>query len=226
LPADLIANGAVPQTTLIMILMLPVIGTILGISKHVIGFKSLGLYAPIILTYAYFELGLSSGQDNWFQQFWYGVKVGLILTLIVFITSYFAHIVTKAIRLHYFPKIALVLTAVAASVYLLIILADLTDKNTFLSTGFLPIILIATVSEQFVGVLAQKNLKTAASLTFSTILVAIFAFSLVIYNDFQDLIINRPYLLLITLVLNVAVGKFTGLRISEYMRFKDILNKK
>jgi len=51
LPADLIANGAVPQTTLIMILMLPVIGTILGISKHVIGFKSLGLYAPIILTF-------------------------------------------------------------------------------------------------------------------------------------------------------------------------------
>jgi hypothetical protein len=225
LPADLIANGVVPQTTLIMILMLPVIATILGISRHVIGFKSLGLYAPIVLTYAYFEIGLSSGQTKWASQFWYGVKVGLLLTFIVFITSYLAHTATKLVRLHYFPKIALVLTAVATSVYIMIILADQTDKNTFLTTGFLPIILIATVSEQFVGILAQKNLKTAASLALTTMLVSILTFSLVIYKGFQDLVIDHPYILLITVVLNIIVGKFTGLRIMEYFRFKDILDK-
>lgn len=225
LPTDLIANGTVPQATLIMILMLPVIATILGFARHVIGLKSLGLYAPLILTYAYFQLGLTSGKATWGGQVWYGLKLGILLTIIVFVTTYITHIATKKIRIHYFPKIALVLTSVAISTYILIIFADLTDKQTFLNTGFLPIILIASVSEQFVSMLNKKDLDTTLSLSITTMIITAAAFSLIIYKPFQDLIIERPYLLLLTILANILIGRFTGLRALEYLRFQDILDE-
>lgn len=225
LPSELIANGTVPSETMIMIIMLPVIGTVLGFARHVIGIRSLGLYAPIILTYAYFQLGLSSGRESWSQQTIYGLKVGLLLTIIVFATSSIAHIITKAMRLHYFPKIALVLTSVAISVYIMILAADWADKGTLLNSGFLPIILIATVSEQFVSMLSKKNFKTALSLGATTALLSGVIFSLVIYKPFQDLLIDYPYLLGLTIVANILLGRFTGLRISEYIKFAPILNK-
>jgi len=225
LPTTLIDNGTIPQGTLIMVIMLPVIATMLGFARHIIGIKSLGLYAPIILTYAYFRLGLSAQGETWSDQVYYGIKVGLILSATVLLTSYLAHIITKQLRVHYFPKIALVLTAVATSVYVLIIIADLTDKQTFQYTGFLPIILIATISEQFVSILAKKNLRVATSLTITTVLLSMATFSLVIFEPFQNLFLDYPYLIIVTILINMLIGRFTGLRISEYLRFKDILNQ-
>ncbi len=225
LPEALINNGVIAQNTIIMIMMLPIIATIIGFVRHIIGLKSLGLYAPIILTFAYFQLAVSIPSEKWIDRALYGFKIGIILTLVVFITSYIAHWLTKKIRLHYFPKIALILTAVAFSFYILIIIAHFTQKTTFLKSGFLPMILIATVSEQFVAIFVKKHFKTTFKLASTTVITSYMAFLLVIYQPFQNLLILHPYLIFITIIFNFVIGKFTGLRITEYIRFKSILRK-
>lgn len=223
LPAALIDDGVITRITLLMIIMLPIVGTIIGFTKHVIGLKSLGLYAPIVMTYAFFRIGLSSGEADWTSQVLYGLKVGVTLTAIVFITSMLSHMVTKKMRLHYSPKIALVLTTVAASMYIAILAADYFKMTTFLEGSFVPIVLLSTVSEQFVATMAQKNIKTAINLTLTTGIVSLMTFALIIYEPFQNLIIDYPYLLLATVVLNLLIGKFTGLRVLEYFRFQEVI---
>lgn len=225
LPEELIETGNISQETLIMIIMLPVIATILGFTRHVIGIKSLGLYAPIILTYAFLELGLSSSDTTWEGKALYGLKYGLILTIVVFIVSFITNIITKKMRLHYFPKIALVLSTVALSIYLLLVLANAVDKYGLLHIGFLPVILISTVSEQFVSIMAKKNLQTALSLAITTVVISAGIFIITIFEPFQRLLIEQPYLLLVTIILNILIGKFTGLRALEYLRFRDILEQ-
>jgi len=225
LPQTLINDGIVSEQTLIMVLMLPVVGTILGFARHIIGIKSLGLYAPIILTYAFFELGLTSSSNSWSSKVIHGLKYGIILTAIVFISTYLAHEITRKLRLHYFPKVALVLSVVAVFIYAAILIASWTDKEGFLTIRFLPVILIATVSEQFVSMMSKKNSKTALSLAATTLLIAAMTFGLIIYEPFQDLLIKYPYLIFITVLINILIGRFTGLRVLEYFRFRDILNK-
>lgn len=225
LPADLIATGNISQETVVMVLMLPVIGTILGFARHIIGIKSLGLYAPIILTYAYLELGLSSSSETWIGKAVYGLKYGLILTIVVFIVSYLTNYVTKKLRLHYFPKIALVLSTVAISIYCLLIAANAIDKYGLLNISFLPVILISTVSEQFVSIMSKKNIKAATSLAITTVLISASVFLIAIIEPFQEVLIKYPYLLLVTVVLNVLIGRFTGLRALEYVRFREILKE-
>jgi len=223
LPAALIDGGVITRITLLMIIMLPIVGTVIGFTKHVLGLKSLGLYAPIVMTYAFFRIGLSSGQNDWIDQVFYGFKVGVTLTVIVFLTSLVSHQITKKMRLHYSPKIALVLTAVAASMYIVILMADYFEMDTFLEGSFVPIILLSTVAEQFVAIMAQKNVKTAINLTITTGIVSFITFALIIYEPFQNLIIDYPYLLLLTIMINLVIGKFTGLRLLEYIRFQQVI---
>ncbi len=225
LPKELVETGNISQETLIMIIMLPVIATILGFVRHIIGIKSLGLYAPIILTYAYLELGLSSSDTTWEGKALYGLKYGLILTIIVFIISYITNAITRRIRLHYFPKIALVLSTVALTIYLLMVAANAFNKFGLLNIGFLPVILISTVSEQFVSLMSKKNIATAISLAITTVTMSAGIFIITIFEPFQDILIDYPYLLLLTIILNILIGRFTGLRASEYIRFKDILDR-
>ncbi|MBD3279962.1 hypothetical protein GF389_00370 [Candidatus Dojkabacteria bacterium] len=225
LPAALIDEGIITRVTLLMIIMFPIVGTIIGFTKHVIGLKSLGLYAPIVMTYAFFRIGLSSGHEDWIDQIIYGFKVGITLTIIVFVTSLIAHVITKRMRLHYSPKIALVLTTVAASMYIVILAADYFEMTTFLEGSFVPIVLLSTVSEQFVATMAQKNIKTAVNLTVTTGIVSFLTFMMIVYRPFQDLIIDYPYLLLLTLLINLIIGKFTGLRVLEYFRFQEVYPK-
>lgn len=225
LPSALIEDGLITRITLLMIIMLPIVGTIIGFTKHIIGFKSLGIYAPIVMTYAYFRIGLSSGENIWINQVIYGLKVGVTLTIIVFLTTALAHIITKRVRLHYSPKVALILTTVAISMYIVILIAEYMNMQTFLEGSFVPIVLLSTISEQFVSIMAQKNIKTAFSLTLTTIIISFLTFSLIIYEPFQDLVIEYPYILLSTIILNLIIGRFTGLRLLEYFRFKDILNQ-
>ncbi len=225
LPSELIESGNIDQEILIMIIMLPVIATILGFTRHVIGIKALGLYAPIIITYAFLELGLGSNDPSWEGKAIHGLKYGIILTFVVFVTSALTHILTKKLRIHYFPKIALVLTTVAIVIYLLLVFANETGRLGLLSIGFIPVILISTVSEQFVSIMAKKNLKIAVSLAITTVIISSLVFVITIFEPFQKLLINYPYLLILTILINIAVGRFTGLRASEYIRFKDILNK-
>ncbi|MBN1331760.1 hypothetical protein JW978_02630 [Candidatus Dojkabacteria bacterium] len=223
LPAALIDEGIITRVTLLMIIMLPIVGTVIGFTKHVIGLKSLGLYAPIVMTYAYFQIGLSSGHSSWIDQVFYSFKVGIALTIVVFLTTLLAHKVTKLMRLHYSPKIALVISTVAISMYLVIIVARYLDLETFLESSFIPIILLSTVSEQFVVTMAQKNIKTAFSLTLTTTIISFCTFALIIYGPFQNLMIDYPYLLILTFPLNIMIGKFTGLRLLEYFRFQNVI---
>ena len=70
--------------------------------------------------------------------------------------------------------------------------------------------------------MAQKNVRKAVNLTLTTTIVSFATFALIIYEPFQNLIIDYPYLILLTVVINLVIGKFTGLRLLEYFRFQEV----
>jgi len=64
-------------------------------------------------------------------------------------------------------------------------------------------------------------------ITFETLLIAVLC-SLIIGSELiQKFVILRPEMTLIGVALiNLAIGKYTGLRFLEYLRFKDLLDPK
>jgi hypothetical protein len=64
----------------------------------------------------------------------------------------------------------------------------------------------------------------AVMLTIETILLSLFCFYLTSWQWLQNIILKYPFgVLLFTLAVNILLGRWTGLRLTEYIRFRKII---
>ena len=154
-----------------------------------------------------------------------GLKYGLFITAIVFISSYISYKIIQPLALHYYSKLAIVTTNVTISLLLVLFLLDLIDKEGILRVDIFSLILIASISERFTNLLASKQTTTALMLSLQTILLGLICFFVISTGTIQSTFLNYPWLILLTFPINYIIGKFTGLRLTEIFRFKDLLDK-
>jgi hypothetical protein len=211
------------QRSLLLILTLPLVATITGIFKHVIGIKTLSIYAPIVLTFAFYEMGFIEADGK--SDFIRGLKFGLVLYLIVFLSSALIYKLVRSFRMHYVPKNALILTGVVSSIILSLFLGTLIfEKKGLIYLDVFSIIMIATLSETFVSSLGRKSFTNTSKLAIQTLLTAVLSYAIISLDQSRNLIINYSIILIFALlIINLYIGRFLGLRLSEYWRFKELL---
>jgi len=94
-------------------------------------------------------------------------------------------------------------------------------------------LILSTLVEKFVSVKSTKGLSSAAALMTSTIIVAIVAYFVVggeidlgitTFNFpwVKSAIMGYPELVFLLIPFNIALGKWTGLRVIERIRFREI----
>jgi hypothetical protein len=196
----------VSSEMIILLLMLPVILTIVTFLKQVIGVTTFGLYTPSVITLSFVALG------------W---KIGLALLCVILIAGYMMRALMSRYRILYIPKIAIILTV--TSIVLLLVLAVAAGFGITLAPNTIFILLImTTLSEEFMSVKAEMGLRSAIFAVGETVLVSIICFSIVQWAVITSFIFAYPELIILTLVINVFLGKWTGLRLSEVVRFREI----
>jgi hypothetical protein len=95
-------------------------------------------------------------------------------------------------------------------------------------------VILSTLVEKFVSIKTEKGLLTAVILMLETIVVSIFAyfivggeinlgFATIQLDTIRNLILNYPESTLLLLVLNFLLGKWSGLRLLEYIRFREVI---
>lgn len=216
----LITEQGIPQSSILLMLLLPIVATIISAWRQIIGLKTFGIYAPIVMTFAFYSLGLTEENGvNLIQ----GLKYGLALSLVVFVSASIAHEFTKRIRLHYLPKMSIVLSLVAVSVFATLVFAGYMNKGGFLSVDTYPLLLLITVSEQLISIYIKKGRKSAYVLSIGTILFSTLTFILISWKSFHAFLLTYPYVPLLTIILNFLIGTWKGFRIKEYFRFKSLL---
>lgn len=211
-------DSGIPANTVILILMLPVIATIVSFMKQIIGITTFGVYTPTIITLTFWILGL---------------KVGLLTLLIMVLVGTGARFVLKRFRLLYIPKMAVVLTAVALAILAMLIISirfNLFDAQ-FFSLSIFPMLILSALTEKFVNIQTGKGFRQAIILTLETVLVSIIAY-IAIGGEFfwklkftalQSFMLAYPEIIIIIIVINIFLGRWTGLRLLEYVRFREVL---
>lgn len=220
---DLLQYFEVERQALVVLLMLPIVTTIVGIARHIVGAKSLGIYAPIVLTFSFYALGLNNRYEE-YSDIEAGLKYGFSFLLVVLATTMVGTVSVKRARMHYFPKVSLGMSFVALGLVVSLIFADIIGREGLSSVNSFAVLMIASVSEQFSSTMFKKNLKTTLMITLETTLISVFCYLLIAWPSFHDLIMTYPYFIALTFVINVLVGKYRGLRFREYIRFSQILN--
>jgi len=207
-----VTTHGISGETIAWILMLPIIATIVVILRQFFGIKTFGIYIPSIITIAFLATGL---------------RFGLALFLVILILGTLLRIFLKKLRLLYLSRMAILLMAVALATVFLIWVAIFIKPQRITEISVFPMIMMVILVERFVEVQIEKGYREAGILTLETLIIAIAGYFLLNWQNFQNFILHYPgIVLVILLVLNIILGRWAGLRLAEYWRFRKLIREK
>ncbi|MFH1284178.1 MAG: 7TM domain-containing protein [Candidatus Peregrinibacteria bacterium] len=218
---NLLVNTGVPDNIIVLLLLLPVIATVVAFMKQIIGITTFGIYTPSIITLSFLIIGMHAGLLTLAA----AISVGALMRLLL-----------RKVRMLYVPKMAVVLTIVSLTLFLIIIASvylHLFDAE-FLSIAIFPMLILSTLVEKFVGVQTEKGLSSASILMAATVFVSLLAYFVVggevdlgfvafKFEFIKNMIMSYPETVLLLIIINILLGKWSGLRILEKVRFREVL---
>lgn len=207
----------VPIGTITLILMLPIVVMVIAFFRQVIGIKAFGIYTPALIIFAFLAIKAES------HSFWGGIKYGTSIFLAVIVIGTLARLFLRQFRLLYLPRVATVISIVALSTLLLLIIGGLFQRTGLASVSIFPILIMITLVEKFVAAQIEKGNKVAIILSLETLVISILGYSIASWGILISYLQSFPWIVFIAIAINILLGKWTGLRISEYFRFKEIL---
>ena len=93
---------------------------------------------------------------------------------------------------------------------------------TFTRETIFILLILSTLAENFLQLKTEEGWWSALFGISETILGAFFCVAIVQWQFFQSLILAYPELLLLTIAVNIVLGRWTGLRLVEYFRFREV----
>ncbi|MFA6973243.1 MAG: 7TM domain-containing protein [Parcubacteria group bacterium] len=202
-------SQGVPFETVALLLMLPIIATFIAFLRQVVGIKAFGIYTPLIITFAFLATN--------------GLKYGIIIFLAVILVGMLMRFALKPFRLLYLPRVAIMLSVVAILILLMLTLGGTLQRTGLAAVSIFPILIMITLVEKFVAVQIEKGDKTALILTLETLIISVIGFYIASWGLLIKLLAEAPWVVLLTIPINIALGKWTGLRVAEYIRFRKII---
>lgn len=207
---NFLLNRGVSQDTIFLLLILPVVATIISFGRQIVGIKAFGIYIPSLLALTFIVTGL---------------YFGLIIFAVLLATATLARFAARRFDLLYLPRMAIVLTVVSFAIFGMFLFASYFHQDTFLTLSIFPILVLIILTEKFVEVQIEQGARTAMRLTVETLVLAVVSTFIVTWEDFETFILAYPEVVLLTILINIVLGRFSGLRVLEYFRFRKLLTK-
>jgi len=200
----------VPLDTVVLLLLLPLIATLVAIFRQIVGLKAFGIYTPTIIAFAFLAIGIK-----------YGVAIYLTVVFVGILMRY----ALKKLRLLYLPRVAITMTVVSIALLFALVLGGSFQRTGLAAVSIFPLLIIITLVEKFVAVQIEKGSRKALFLALETLFIALAGFFLASWHGLAEIIVAYPWTVLLVIPFNVFLGKWTGLRLLEYIRFREVLKK-
>lgn len=206
----LAVRSLVPLAALNFILVIPLIAFFLVIIRNVIGLETFGTFSPMLLSLAFLSTGLGWG----FAVF--GVIVGLGVGL---------RFALQRLRLHIVSRVAILIAVVAVSMVGLIVLGAAFGVGALLHANIFPMVIMANTIENFSNTQLERGTAEALRLTMSTLLVATCSYLGIEESGLKPLVLTFPELLIGVIGVELLLGRWRGLRLLEYVRFRGLMHE-
>ena len=201
-----------PANMVVLVIMFPLVASLIAFARHVIGLRGFGIYAPAVLSVAFVSTGIFRG---------------IIMFIFIILAAVFIRKMTSRLNLPYLPKTALLLWGISIAVLALLVLAGNFDPTFFMRISIFPLLIIILLSENFMETELFSNRGEAVRLTIETLILAIICALIISSVALQKIVILNPEItLIITCIINIAIGRYTGLRLLEFWRFRSVNKKK
>lgn len=204
-------SKGVPLETIILILILPVIATFIAFLRQVVGVKAFGIYTPLLITFAFLSIN--------------GLRYGIAIYVVVVLIGLLLRYALKPFRLLYLPRVAIMISVVALLLLGVLVFGGDMKRTGLASVSILPILIMITLVEKFIAVQIEKGNKMAIELAIETLIISVAGYYIASWETLRAALAVYPWLALLTIPVNIFMGKWTGLRITEYLRFREVIKK-
>ena len=203
-------NFGIPVDTAAWLVLFPLVATLVAFLRQVVGLKAFGIYTPSIIILVFLTIGL---------------KYGLAIYLAVITVGMGTRFLLRRLRILYLPRMAITVTVVSLVMLGILIIGGWLGRTGFAAVSPLPLLILVILVEKFVAVQIEKGTRGAILLAGETLLVSLLGYALFNYDSLVYAFLNSPWLILLVIPFNILIGKWSGLRLTEYFRFREVLKK-
>lgn len=210
--SQMAVSRGVSENTIVLLLLLPLLATLISVLHYIFGFSGYGIFIPSMIAVAFLATG---------------VTAGLLLFGMILIMSLLSNMVLRRYRLHFWPSRAINLVFISIGTLGLMLGMSYIPAVEIKNISIFPILLMVLLSEEFVRTQLAKSRSEAKKLTLGTLILAGVGAGVMSLQMVQEVVLSYPELCLITgLLVNLVVGNYSGIRLSEIKRFGKAIRKK
>jgi 7 transmembrane helices usually fused to an inactive transglutaminase/Inactive transglutaminase fused to 7 transmembrane helices len=188
-----------------VIMTIPIGVFVLVVLRNIVGLRGVGTFMPVLIALSFRETHLV----------WGLVLFSVVLAAGLLVRLYFDHL-----------KLLLVARLGAIVMFVILLLAAITvlsDKLSFepgMSVALFPLVILTMTIERVSVIWDESGPAEAIRLAVLSLIIAAFCYLLMAARPVQHIFFAFPEMVLVLIALTLLIGRYTGYRLSELMRFK------
>jgi hypothetical protein len=197
----------IPANTIILILLVPILATVVTFVRLIIGLPSLEMLVPIILSFSLVALGLTTG---------------LMVLAAIVAASFMSRIALRKVSIMHLPKRSISLFFLSLFVFAVLSISVSFDLGDVSNVSIFPVLILILLGDKIVSVQLHKSIKETVLITFVTVMLGVFGYVLSVFTPIRNFIVLYPEIIFFAVFLNILMGRYFGMRLTELFRFKAL----
>jgi len=195
------------QQTLAVLLLLPAGALITAVFRNVVGIQTFGTFSPalIALSFLYSDL-----------------RTGLAVFVLVLAIGLGLRGLLEKLKLLMVPRLSVLLTAVVLCLAAAVSVLDYVGLTPSVQAVVLPLVIMTMMIERFFIRREEDGLGSALKLFAGTMLVAACCLALLRWEQLGRIALHFPECELFLAAALLLVGRYSGYRLAELIRFRDL----
>jgi len=195
------------QEIVSLILLLPIAALITTIFRNIIGIQTFGTFTPSLIAMSFIHA-------DW--------RTGTIVLFIVLSVGILARWLLNKLQLLMVARLSIILALAVLCMVLAVSVLDYLSLTPSASAVVLPIVILTMMIERFNIIAEEDGLPNALKTFATTILVAACCFLVMKVAWVGRLALIFPEVQLFNIAILLLIGRYSGYRLSEIWRFRDI----
>jgi len=203
-------RAQVPLQALNLILVLPIIAFVVVLCRNFIGIETFGTFSPVIVALAFLTTGL----------YW-----GAVIFVVIVGLGSLLRVALQRLRLHLVARLAILVALVSVVMTGLTVVGAYLGIGALLQVSLFPMVIMSNLIENFTASQVEFGTRAAIRVTANTLLVCVLSYGAVEWTGMPSFLLAFPETLILVVALEIAAGKWRGLRLLELRRFYDLLRR-
>ncbi|MCE5281612.1 MAG: UUP1 family membrane protein [Deltaproteobacteria bacterium] len=195
------------QGTFRILILVPIGALIISALRNVVGLPTFGIFMPLLIALAFRNTGTS---------------YGVILFCGVLLVGYAARSYLDRLRLLLVPRLSVILTLVIGCFTVLALVGNRLGLREFMAVGLIPFVILTMTIERFFIIIEESGTREAFVTAAGSVAVAVATYGIISWEPLQLTFFVYPELILTVAALQILLGRYTGYRLSELLRFRSL----